>query len=277
MNNFFFRRNTKKSIEDEMKLSPLKEKLIWLNFSKTERMIYQANLANPNIDKFDKFTRQLCCHPNLAEETKNILSNCKTLDDIEKMMILHYKNEFENQELRVKKIILSIKKLQNKIKIINFKKKRKFLRKKGYKVIIEYPNTEEIEKLQSEISNSKNKILVQNDEYDIDNLESDNDSDSDDETKNKPIMIVNDENQDLILLQIKKLINNDKNNTLEELNEVLRNYNNKLNTETTNMNGKKSTYEFFSNVVDKIKDREKVILILILIMILMMKNVVVYV
>ena len=253
MNNLFFRRNTKKSIEDEMKLLPLKEKLIWLNFSKTERMIYQANLANPNINKFDKFTRQLCCHPNLAEETRNILSNCKTLDDIEKMMILHYKNEYEVQELRVKKVLLSIKKLELKIKHINFKRQRKFLKKKGYKVVIEYPNRIEIDKLQNEINNNKKKINIQNEEYEIDENDYDDDSDSDDENNNKPLMIVNDENQDKILLIIDKLIENDKNNTIEELNQILNNYNNKLNIETTNLNGKRSTYEFFSNVVDKIK------------------------
>ena len=37
--------------------------------------------------------RQLCCHPQLADETKHALVNCKSLKDIEAIMLTHYKQE----------------------------------------------------------------------------------------------------------------------------------------------------------------------------------------
>ena len=86
MKNNFFRRNTKKSITDEYNLPPIKESVLWLKFSATERMMYNAYLANPNNDKFSVFLRQICCHPKLANEIKDTLLNCKTLEDIQKTM-----------------------------------------------------------------------------------------------------------------------------------------------------------------------------------------------
>ena len=86
----FFRRNTKKSVETEYILPSIKETVKWLKFTQTERMMYNAHLANPNNNKFGIYLRQLCCHPQLADETKNSLSNCKSLQEIEKMMVSHY-------------------------------------------------------------------------------------------------------------------------------------------------------------------------------------------
>lgn len=78
-----FRRNTKLSVEAEYKLPSPVEKVISLKFSTTERLMYNAYLANQDNDRFSVYLRQLCCHPQLAEETKEMLSNCKTLQDIE--------------------------------------------------------------------------------------------------------------------------------------------------------------------------------------------------
>ena len=64
-------------------------------------MMYNAYLANPNNDKFSTYLRQLCCHPQLAEETKDALSNCKTLADIEKMMVSHYQIQVDEAQEKV--------------------------------------------------------------------------------------------------------------------------------------------------------------------------------
>jgi SNF2 family DNA or RNA helicase len=87
-----FRRNTKVSVEAEFKLPPLEEEVVMLKFTHTERMMYNAYLANPNNSKFSIFLRQLCCHPKLADEIKDMLSSCTTLSDIEKKMVSHYEN-----------------------------------------------------------------------------------------------------------------------------------------------------------------------------------------
>jgi hypothetical protein len=96
-----FRYNTKKSIMDEYSLAPIKESVIWLKFTSTERMMYNAYLANPYNDKDSSFLRKLCCHPKLANETKSILSNCKTLEDIERMMLTHYENDMNKTKKKV--------------------------------------------------------------------------------------------------------------------------------------------------------------------------------
>lgn len=102
----FFRRNTKKSVNSEYQLPPLKEQIVWLKFTPTERMMYNAYLANPNIDKYSVLMRQICCDPKLADETKDALSNCKTLEDIEKVLLKHYKSDMENSKNKYDYIVL---------------------------------------------------------------------------------------------------------------------------------------------------------------------------
>ena len=67
IDNKFFRRNTKQSIKSDYELPPLRENIIWLNFSRTEWAIYNSYLADPNVDKFGILLRQICCYPKLAE------------------------------------------------------------------------------------------------------------------------------------------------------------------------------------------------------------------
>lgn len=108
-----FRRNTKTSVEEEFKLPPFTEKIHWLQFTPTERAMYNAYLANPSNNKYSVYLRQLCCHPNLAEETKNALASCKTLKDIEKMMLVHYRTiakKGRNIVMKLKTKSLSLKK-----------------------------------------------------------------------------------------------------------------------------------------------------------------------
>jgi len=122
-----FRRNTKDNIKDEYTIPPVKEEVKWLKFTSTERMMYNAYIANPNNNKFGVYLRQLCCHPKLADETKHALSTCKTLKDIEKMMVEHYRKT----ALKSKKIyvitFLRINKIKTKIN-------EYFCRHKRYKV-----------------------------------------------------------------------------------------------------------------------------------------------
>ena len=68
-----FRRNTKNSVIDECKLTEIEDNIIWLKFTATERMMYNAYLANHNNTKDDIFLRKLCCHPKLPEETKLVI------------------------------------------------------------------------------------------------------------------------------------------------------------------------------------------------------------
>jgi hypothetical protein len=72
-------------------------------------MMYNAYLANPNIDKYSVLIRQICCDPKIAGELKDTLSNCKTLEDIEGVLVKHYKNEMEKALLKYEYIVLRTK------------------------------------------------------------------------------------------------------------------------------------------------------------------------
>jgi len=144
-----FRRNTKKSVEQEYKLPPIEEEILLLKFTKTERMMYNAYLADGNNNKFSQYLRQLCCHPNLANETKEALINCKTLKDVEKTMVDHYKKQAINSKLKLIKINT---RLDKNIKNIN-----RFLTKQQARVVID--------------------ILKKND-YDADKIEEDDDKEN---------------------------------------------------------------------------------------------------
>ena len=208
-----FRRNTKESVKKEHTLPPIKEEIRWLKFSPTERMIYNAYLADHNNDKFSVYLRQLCCHPQLAEETKEALSNCKTLEDIERMMISHYKLQMDASQEAVDKINEKILKVNKKIKKIERKMKKKHLKKLGMKI-------------------------------DSDSDSDLNDNDLDEELE---LLILGlDDNLD-IKNGIKPSI------TIENLKDHIKELEKKLKDATNILDGKKSTYNFFNNVVDRIK------------------------
>jgi len=272
-----FRRNTKKGTSDEYQIPPIEERIEWLKFAPTERMMYNAYLANPNNNKFGVFLRQLCCHPQLAEETKNILSTCKTLKDIEKMMVQHYKTGMETSEHKVKILNKRIKLVQKKIRKLERKQAKKLKNK----------NKNDVSDSDSDSSDSEVDIdeLLKNDI--IDNpkeIDSDEDDDEEDSPKKKPnkqiivqkgkavIADINKpkpdkkdfnlkENEDDILFQImaqavgsgqiKGTI------TIGNLKESLVPMQQKLKVLTKDFEGKRTTYEFYKNVVERIRKTAK--------------------
>jgi len=155
-----FRKNTKKSIEEEHILPPIKEEIIWLNFSPTERIMYNAYLANNNNDVYSTYLRKLCCHPQLADETKHALSNCKSLKEIEIMMVSHYKNEVNIATEKVQLINNRILKIENKSKNFELRQKKRLLEKKGFEFNEEYDITDS--------ENEDEILLLMNEEYGVD-------------------------------------------------------------------------------------------------------------
>lgn len=150
-----FRRNTKKSVENEYTIPSIDHKTIWLEFTHTERLIYTAYIANENNNIFSTYLRQLCCHPNLANETKNLLSNCKSLNDIENMMIKHY----EKKVNRIKNIL---NKNQEKINLLESNIKKKKLRKKIKKKKKKKSENLNEELFLSELNNTNIESINQN-------------------------------------------------------------------------------------------------------------------
>lgn len=257
----FFRRSTKKSTEAEYKLKPLRERIIWLKFSQTERMMYNAYLADPTVDKFGTLMRQLCCHPNLADETKGILSNCKTLKDIEKMMVSHYKKAYEDAKDKVDKAEISILKLKKRKIVTIYKRQRKFLRQLDYKVKIVYPDFglgPEHQMSDEEDSDSEDgdeeggvsiKKLLKN--------EFDSDDDYDDSDSDKEEITVSEDNQSLIKSLVKNKWNKTPSATLEQIDDSINNWYTKLAGLNNILAGKKTTYTFFSNVMERVQKTAK--------------------
>lgn len=248
----FFRRNTKKSVVSEYQLLPLKETVVWLEFSKTEWMMYNAYLANPNVDKFGELLRQICCHPKIADEIKVALSDCKTLEDIEKMMVTHYEEAASSSHYRVKYIEYRIRRVMQRIKVIEWKRERKFLRQLNYKVKICYkPQEEEVD----ELKKFQQIAITEGEDVNQDFMaEAFDDKESSDESDDeKEIFIISDDNQYEIMKLIGSKMNKDKPQAIANLEDIIQNYNVKLDAAKKDYHGKKSTYEYYYEVMKKLK------------------------
>lgn len=252
---YFFRRNTKQSVIEENKLPSLKESVFWLNFSKTEWIIYNSYLANENINKFDTVLRQLCCHPKIAEEIKSSISTCKTLDEIEKVMVSHYEKDMITAE---KKMTLEKYRqlwLLKKLEIVEFKQYAKFLRLLGYKIKFNVDdNDEEYEKEIEKISKSFNNT----DELNLEFLKNQDDKLKDDEdtkeNKNKKLFIVSNETKDEIIEKIGKDKLEEKTIYQVNLENYISTSQEKIKILTKEYNGKKNTFEYYINAVNKLKN-----------------------
>ena len=101
-----FKRNTKESVKFNIKLI---ENVKMLTFTNEEKTIYNAFLEGSK-NKYSKFLVQLCCHPDLNSETRNMLKKCQTLNQIQDELLKHYtvKMNYHN-----KQIILLTSNIQN--------------------------------------------------------------------------------------------------------------------------------------------------------------------
>lgn len=141
-----FRGITRNAVDtiEHATLPPLIEEIKWLNFSTTERLMYDAYLQDHNNYKDDVYLRQLCCHPQLAEETKLLLSNCKTLDEIELLMIKHYEDDMlaakkvvEGTQRQITKCDDLIEYVTKKIKLNRIKRLYNFQQKSAKKISVD--------------------------------------------------------------------------------------------------------------------------------------------
>jgi SNF2 family DNA or RNA helicase len=251
----FFRRNTKKSIRAEYKLEPYDEKIILMKLSQTERAIYSAYLANPNVNRFSVLVRQLCNDPRLADEIKLNISGCKTPEDIEKMMVKHYQTEAANYLEKLEILKYRMKKCQRKITCTEYKRCRKYLKQQDnkIKVRIEYPpkiyDAKYEKKLQDEI--------IDNDNDNENNNDTSDDEDDDDDDSNGKIVIVNNTTYNDLSKKIQTLLNKNHSLTLNNLFKLLEDYKLKINKADKEYQGKRGTCEFFTNMLQKLNKLKK--------------------
>jgi SNF2 family DNA or RNA helicase len=79
-----FRRNTKESIKNEFSGNIIKEHFKFLTFTQQERAIYDGYELN---SKAYNFLIQICCHTELFAETKDLIKNCKTFEEIQQVLV----------------------------------------------------------------------------------------------------------------------------------------------------------------------------------------------
>lgn len=107
-----FRRNTKESVKDEYNGNIIIDNLKLLHFTNEERSIYDSHLVGFN-NKYSKFLIQLCCHPELFTETKNLLKNCKTLAEIRDALLNHNKKNLNIYKQKIELLREQITTLEN--------------------------------------------------------------------------------------------------------------------------------------------------------------------
>lgn len=246
----FYRKNTNKSRENEYKLKPIKEEVIKLKLTPTERAIYNAYIVNSNVDKLSIQARQMCTDPRIVEELKSELSDCKTPEDIQKTMVNHHKKAMDLASYKIRYIKYKIKRCERKIKITEFKRYRKFLKQLNYRVQIEYPD-----KISDPEFDNKQNLNDLDDVIDDIDDKSDNESDEDDDVNvnsGKKLIIVNDDNIPIILNQISKYLSTNPSITLNNMKDALAKLGEKLIEANKQYEGKRSTAEFFLNMMKKI-------------------------
>jgi SNF2 family DNA or RNA helicase len=249
----FFRRNTKQSINNEYQLPQPIENTIILTFSTTEWMMYNAYLANPNVDKKGVLMRQLCCHPGIADEIKGCMSNCKTLQDVESVMTKHYDTQTKNALSKVVYAEYRLDLIRKKIKILEWKRQARILRKMDYCAKIDFgvdlTDYSKIKELEKIFANDDDFIGLTVNNFDDDDKDDPLDFDDD-----KELIIVSEENQ----TKIKKIISKSKYNkeipqNITNLKDVEQKCILKIEMYKKDYDGKKSTSDYYNDVLIRLK------------------------
>lgn len=112
--NVLYRRNTRESVQDEFSGNIIKEAVKLLKFTEQERTIYDAHMQG-NIKHNRDFLIKLCCDTSIDVETRNLVKNCKTLDEIQKVILDHNKkklvglaNKMHQHKNRIEELLIIV-------------------------------------------------------------------------------------------------------------------------------------------------------------------------
>jgi len=140
-----FSRNTHNANIKILQLPEVNEQTIWLKFTDTERMIYNAYLADPNNKPEDVFLRHICCHPMISEKLRENLSNkVESLSDIQTQIKKMYMSDFDKADEHYTNCINRIERIKNEIEELKEKNKTH---------LITYSN------LQTELIEAKSRLV----------------------------------------------------------------------------------------------------------------------
>jgi len=109
-----FRKNTKLSIQDEYSGNILINHIQSLDFTVQERSLYNSYLTGTKT-KYSDFLIKLCCHPELNNETKQLVKNCKTFTEIQNVILDWNKNQLDIEKDKIDILQSDIEYYQNEI------------------------------------------------------------------------------------------------------------------------------------------------------------------
>jgi hypothetical protein len=98
-----FKRNKRESIQDEYLGNQITNTVHLLSFTEQERSIYESYKLGHQDTSVD-FLIKLCCHVELFNETRGLIENCKTLDEVKNVMYNY--NDSQKQEYKLKLDVL---------------------------------------------------------------------------------------------------------------------------------------------------------------------------
>lgn len=98
-----FRKNTKRTIEKEIKLPKIKESSYYLNFSDKEKLFYDT-LMNTNGDKLEQMRRFFCINPSLYFTENHMESNFVEINLMDDKIKNIHKETFEMEFTKLLKL-----------------------------------------------------------------------------------------------------------------------------------------------------------------------------
>jgi SNF2 family DNA or RNA helicase len=89
-----YRRNTKKSVESQLENNLIDDCIHELDFTPEERNIYDGYLQGA-LNKYADFLIQVCCHCDLFRPTKDVVKDCKSLEEIQEKLFAYNTTSLE--------------------------------------------------------------------------------------------------------------------------------------------------------------------------------------
>lgn len=93
-------RHLQKDVGNDVKLLGYKENIEWVVLTEGERRIYEAKES----DTDRRTLLQICCHPLISQEFRDIVGDMTSLEDVEEQLISHHKKVIKEAEEKIKKL-----------------------------------------------------------------------------------------------------------------------------------------------------------------------------
>lgn len=160
----FFRRNLKHQVKLEIPTNIVNENIKYLNFTPHERNIYDSYINGQTANNLlnDTFLLQLCCDPELYEDTRELIQNCKSLQEVQNIILKYNQNKLEENKNQLNNCKIQLHQLDTQINDLEKENNNNNLdqiRQLKQAVGIQKRNIERIKKLVDSYQRTYNYLL----------------------------------------------------------------------------------------------------------------------